>query len=365
MLSLCLITKNEEHNIAGCLESAREIADEIVLVDTGSVDATIEIAAGYGTRIFEVPWRENFAAAKNETLRHATGDWILALDADERLTATGRGKIHRLLEHPEHDAYLLQLRSPYKLTDTFRRTSTGLAVRLFRNNIGLRYRGRIHERVGPSTTRKEVTLATTNITIEHLGYRDNLGPKYRRNLAVALRRKTKHDAFSRYDMARMQAGLGRYAEAERHLRRGLEFTGVSAWLRAQILVLLGDVLAYMNRDESGGLAPWHEAAETEPEMVAPRLRLGICYYHRGEYGKAARHFERIVELLHLGGLRGVPIDDECTLSEAWASLSACYVSSGRREEALTAAIASRNTPPEDETVKVIPWEYGFGRLAEK
>ena len=88
-VSLCMIVKNEEERLPGCLESIRGLVDEIVVVDTGSSDRTQEIARSYGARVFLLPWSGDFAAARNESLRHATGDWILFLDADERLDPHG------------------------------------------------------------------------------------------------------------------------------------------------------------------------------------------------------------------------------------------------------------------------------------
>ncbi|MDZ7260791.1 MAG: glycosyltransferase family 2 protein [candidate division KSB1 bacterium] len=81
-LSLCMIVKNEEHYLAGCLESVKDLVDEMVIVDTGSQDRTKEIAAHYGARLFDYTWDDNFSEARNESLRQATGDWILYLDAD-------------------------------------------------------------------------------------------------------------------------------------------------------------------------------------------------------------------------------------------------------------------------------------------
>src|SRR2546427_10591625 len=85
-ISLTMIVKNEERALPACLEAARPWVDEIVVVDTGSTDRTREIAAGFGARVHEWAWRDDFAAARNESLRHTTGDWILALGADEVLS---------------------------------------------------------------------------------------------------------------------------------------------------------------------------------------------------------------------------------------------------------------------------------------
>ncbi|PKN18022.1 MAG: hypothetical protein CVU71_10890 [Deltaproteobacteria bacterium HGW-Deltaproteobacteria-6] len=85
-LSLCMIVKNEEKHLVRCLKSVRDVVDEIIMVDTGSTDRTIDIGKIFGAKIFEFPWTGDFSAARNESLKYATGDWILILDADEVLS---------------------------------------------------------------------------------------------------------------------------------------------------------------------------------------------------------------------------------------------------------------------------------------
>ena len=87
-IALCVIAKNEEEYLADCLDSARPFVDEIVVVDTGSTDRTVEIARAHGARIEHFTWINDFAAARNFAIEAATKDWILMLDADERLEPT-------------------------------------------------------------------------------------------------------------------------------------------------------------------------------------------------------------------------------------------------------------------------------------
>ncbi|MCH8018826.1 glycosyltransferase family 2 protein, partial [candidate division KSB1 bacterium] len=84
-LSLCMIVKNEEEYLQECLESIEDVVDEIIVVDTGSTDRTVEIARQFDAEVHHIPWNDDFAAARNESIKHASGDWILQLDADERL----------------------------------------------------------------------------------------------------------------------------------------------------------------------------------------------------------------------------------------------------------------------------------------
>ncbi len=84
-LSVCLITKNEEANLARCLESLRGLWDELIVVDTGSTDRTVEIAHSFGARLFHFTWQDDFSLARNFCISQATGDWILSIDADESI----------------------------------------------------------------------------------------------------------------------------------------------------------------------------------------------------------------------------------------------------------------------------------------
>ena len=84
-VSLCMIVKNEEDVLERCLKSAAELVDEIIIVDTGSTDRTKEIAARFTGKIFDFPWRDDFAAARNESFSHASMDYCMWLDADDVL----------------------------------------------------------------------------------------------------------------------------------------------------------------------------------------------------------------------------------------------------------------------------------------
>ncbi len=93
-----MIVKNEEGNLPNCLESVRGIFDEIVVIDTGSTDRTIEVARSYGANVFEFAWIDSFSAARNEALSHATGDYAFWLDADDVVEAVERKRLEAILK---------------------------------------------------------------------------------------------------------------------------------------------------------------------------------------------------------------------------------------------------------------------------
>jgi len=114
-LSVCIITLNEEANIARTLHSVREIADEIIVVDSGSTDSTVVLAQQHGAKVFVEPWK-GFAAQKNSALAKATSDWILSLDADEEVSPELAASIAALLrsgQAPAFDGYRMNRRNLY------------------------------------------------------------------------------------------------------------------------------------------------------------------------------------------------------------------------------------------------------------
>jgi glycosyltransferase involved in cell wall biosynthesis len=143
LLSVCIIARNEAEFLPECLESVVSVADEIILVDTGSEDATIELARRYGCRVFAVPWEEDFSAARNFALSQAQGEWILSLDADERLCNAELLHDTLLQASPDVGGFLLEHLS----TDAEGNRHRTWLLRLFRNHPHIRFRGRIHEQV--------------------------------------------------------------------------------------------------------------------------------------------------------------------------------------------------------------------------
>jgi glycosyltransferase involved in cell wall biosynthesis len=115
-LSICIITFNEEANIRRTLESVKDLADEIIVVDSGSTDKTVAIAQSFGAKVFVEPWK-GFAVQKNSALARATSDWILSLDADEEVSRELRAAIKSVLKSekttPAFDAYAMNRRNMY------------------------------------------------------------------------------------------------------------------------------------------------------------------------------------------------------------------------------------------------------------
>lgn len=144
-VSLCLIVKDEEANLPRCLESAQGLVDEIILVDTGSADRTVEIARQYGALVFDLPWPGNFSAARNYALEKARREWVFWLDADEELASGSRAGFRQLLEAVPVEGYLAEITNLVDSPAGEREILRHASLRLWRNRPGYRFRGVLHE----------------------------------------------------------------------------------------------------------------------------------------------------------------------------------------------------------------------------
>ena len=165
MLSFCMIARNEEGNLARCLDSIRDRAGEVIVVDTGSNDATPRIAASYGAQVIPFDFsRVDFAAARNRALEAAKGEWILMLDADETLDPAGGPALDQLIAGNQNAGYFLERHNHSAGSDN---PFTDHVVRLFPNRPDLRYRGRVHETIDRAILAGGGQLIPTNIRIDH------------------------------------------------------------------------------------------------------------------------------------------------------------------------------------------------------
>jgi GT2 family glycosyltransferase/tetratricopeptide (TPR) repeat protein len=183
-VSLCMIVRDEEANLTDCLTPVVGLFDEIVVVDTGSKDATKLVAAGFGARIVDFPWRDSFAAARNESLRHATGDWAFWLDADDRIDAGNRAKLRTLFDRlkDEDAAYLIDCRCPALGENSV----TVAHARLFRLRPDVRWQYRVHEQILLAIQERGGITRRSDVIILHEGYRDAecFAAKLQRNLRL-------------------------------------------------------------------------------------------------------------------------------------------------------------------------------------
>jgi len=211
-ISAVLIVRNEESFLEGCLASIVDHVDEMVVVDTGSVDGTMAIARSFGVKLLERQWRHDFAWARNEGLEAASGNWILYIDADERLTVPPGASLRDNLGGADTWCAMVWF-SPTVHATPYRE------YRLFRNDPRLRFKGSMHETILPDldVLRETIGAKITESPVElvHLGYEGGSEWKHQRNLPL-LRAAIAEDPnrlYYYYHLSFTLAALGQVDEA--------------------------------------------------------------------------------------------------------------------------------------------------------
>ncbi|PFG12721.1 tetratricopeptide repeat-containing glycosyltransferase family 2 protein [Bacillus sp. es.036] len=172
-LSVCMVVCNEEHYLTRCLNSVKNLADEIIIVDTGSTDQTVTIAEAFGATIINYTWNDDFSEARNRGVNEATGDWILILDADEELDILCHPKLVDLITTSNAEGYYLNFINYYGKFDKAH-YFTDRACRLFQNHFHIQFRGKIHEEITSSMNELKLQIKESDLTIFHYGYLDDM-----------------------------------------------------------------------------------------------------------------------------------------------------------------------------------------------
>jgi hypothetical protein len=268
-----LITRNEAVHLGDCLASLRGHVDEVVIVDTGSQDDTVAIAEARGCRVLHEAWADDFSSPRNTGLEAARGDWILYIDADERLRCTQDTPLmHRI---PDTGAAAARVR-----LQPMAKTTAYAEMRLFRRDPRIRFEGVMHERMVPGVERvcreDGVGIAERfDVEIVHLGYEGDQAHKHARNLPL-LERAIPLDpkrVYLRYHLGTTLHALGRAAQARAALEAGVALAGAS--MRDQERVegsLCCQALAAIALEESDATGSI-EAAETGLGFYEDQLAL--------------------------------------------------------------------------------------------
>jgi tetratricopeptide (TPR) repeat protein len=338
-LGLCMIVKDEEEMLPKCLAAVAPAVDEIIIVDTGSTDRTVEIAKSYGAKVIEQAWTGSFSEARNTSFEHATTDWIVYLDADEVLVADDVDRLKALTGRVWREAFYLSLTSFTGDTDD-EGAVTNSVLRVFRNRPTYRFEGRLHEQIAHNLPFYAAgRLEQSSVRVDHYGYlgavRD-AKEKSQRNLELlkAQQAESAPSAFLHFNVGTEYAAIGDYASdltefqrswtlvqtsgeenndyvpplvqrlvtalrATGHARdaiatasAGLErFPGFTdlVFAQAQAALALGnqdEAIAYWERCIEMGDAPSRYGATVGAGTHRPRIALAELYMHRGELGRA-------------------------------------------------------------------------------
>ena len=307
-----MIVRDEAFFIEDCLAAAKPHVDEIVVVDTGSTDGTRETAQAMADRVIDFTWIDNFSAARNVGLDTATGDWVLVLDADERITPADYQRLRDAMGDARYDGYYLQNRSYSDVPDQrswrpvadddenaqgYRGYSTHPIMKLFRSRDDIRYQGRVHEIIDGAIDADR--RGELKVVIHHYGEANPGRPRKERALRYLA---IMDEELAARDDGRLFAIAGStamyfaqdYAKAQRYLQRAAELGYDVAASREGVAEA-----AY----RAGNIGPARDAYEqlyaTGQRSPALCLNLANLVVRAGDKGRGAALLK---ECLALGGL---------------------------------------------------------------
>jgi GT2 family glycosyltransferase/tetratricopeptide (TPR) repeat protein len=277
-VSLCMIVKNEVQYIGKCLMNLKPLADEMIVVDTGSSDRTKALAEIFGAKIYDFKWNDDFSDARNYSVSKAQGDWILVMDADEIISPRDYKAFKKLIrkKHAKILAYSFVTRNYEVRTNiiginpnkgAYQDEEAGYGwipskkVRLFKNGDHIRFEYPVHERVEPFLKRKGIRIKECAIPVHHYGKLNKAsearkGDKYFR-MGMKKLEKAQDDAMAVFELAVQAGGLEKWEEA------------IELWQRYNRL---------------------------RPHVPAAHLNMGTAYQKIGRLDKAIQSAKRAMEI---------------------------------------------------------------------
>ncbi len=310
-ISACAIVKNEEENLPHWLACVKSLADEIVVVDTGSTDRTAEIAREAGAQVYSFEWKKDFSAAKNFALQKARGNWIVFLDADEFFSEEDIPKVKGHIRRLDKDGRIAGFICPWVNIDVDRGgifLFEGIQIRVFRRHPEIRYHGAVHEML-QARGGKWKTPTVKDVRILHTGYSSGVVQrKFERNLEILLeeRKKRGEIASDAYYLADCYYGLERYEEAIEWARKAIAsgYTLVGLETRPYD-VLLGAMIS-LRRPAVEVCEAAEEALKKFPKTPDYKADEGIALWQEKDYARAETYFEAALSMTKegLGYIRG-------------------------------------------------------------
>ena len=292
-VSLTMIVRDEENNLPHCLESVRGLFDEIVIVDTGSIDRTKEIAREFGAKVFDFVWIDDFAAARNEALSHATGDYAFWLDADDVVDPIEVEKLRAILQQlraGDRAAYVVRCACDPSPDGTGGDTVVD-HIRLFPLREDVRWTYRVHEQILPALRRAKVPVRWTDLTVRHTGYVDKAlrARKLERDTKILEREleDRPNDPFVLFNLGAIAVERRAWAEALDFLKRSLAGSAPTDSIVRKLFALIARTHQMMG-DSQAACGPVPRGSSSTPRTPscgsARRWYIGIGANHRRPSG---------------------------------------------------------------------------------
>lgn len=347
-ISACMIVKNEQEFLPTCLTSIKNAVDEIIVVDTGSTDKTVPIAKDFGAKVYYHPWNDSFSEARNHSLRYATGDWILQIDADEELDQSDVHKLRHIINTSNYNGILVAIYSIIK-GDVHKFYNT----RIFRRNDAF-YKDIIHEQIVIEGKR-----LPTEIRLYHHGYNldeEKMRVKWQRTTYLLKKQITQDtsNSFAWFNLIRNYRSQGLFFDGIHAGKEALkiiipdagsEHTEANVNIHVYAMIIYETANCYLHTENFikakelcyNGLSTLSRLGTT-PENVDIVFTLACIYLKEGNYAKAIEYFKRFLSLReqYLKNLNTVPlmVDTLGYDSAAYNGLGFCFGNLGEWQKAI-------------------------------
>lgn len=309
-----MIVLNEEKWLENCLNSIKDLVDEIIIVDTGSIDKSKEIAKKFTDNVYDFEWCDDFSKARNFAISKATKQWILSLDADELIADIDKEKIKKIIKLNEADAFYFNWRDyvnatgfygwisskgdKYKESKVARGFYNSKVLRFFKNNKQYFFEGKIHETPYNSIVKSGGKIFDTGVVMHHFGNLDKekfieKRKEYVRLLKQRIKNKDfkeKAEDYVYFEIANELTNIGEFKEAILFYIMAIEINEIP-------LYLLGLGALYIHEKQYDNAERiLKKAVILEPQNPAIHNNLGVIYVEKKEYNKAIRKYEKAIEL---------------------------------------------------------------------
>ncbi len=289
-LTLSMIVKNEEKYLEGCLSSVKDLVDEIIIVDTGSTDSTLEIAKKFDAKIFHFEWIEDFSAARNYALSKSIGDWILYLDADERLAENSIQELKNVISQRKNIGYTCVVNSINEISGISNKMKY---IRLFANNEKLYFVGKAHEQIEKSLNELNYEIKDTHIEIIHLGYnveQSELNRKAERNLNLLVEDfKTSPIGYNAFQIGQTYVMLNKVDESVEYFNFAIKSSSLNNVHKSHCYRYLSAYELNRNNDVEKALSFAETGLRLNPKQVILHVILSSINLRLQSFNKAEEH----------------------------------------------------------------------------
>ena len=291
-ISVCMIAKNEDNHIEECLKRLKPCRFEVIVVDTGSVDRTVEIAQRYADKVFHFAWCDDFSAARNFSIQQASNDWVLIIDCDEYLENVNLADLEEAIDRNSRSVGMIVRNNPYSIQGV-RSIMSERIGRLF-NRRYCHFEGIIHEQVCTLDGRNPDSFQIP-LTFYHEGYVSESGKRMRatRNLELLL-----HDLelkgpspFIYYQLGQNYISLNDLEKAVQYYQKGLELNAdpCSAIVQSMVESYGYCLIELAKYDTAMELQKVYDQFSDHADFI---YLMGMIYMKKGIYDKAIEEFRK-------------------------------------------------------------------------